>query len=361
MTDQTLPEHIVNFIAQALEAADIGQPEPPAHELTADELEAARLILAAITSAQDIDVDIPPLTEDPIAIRLGIAAEPPPVAIDATAFNAALQEIDTDQLLADLASYGHTADADWLSDLRDGAIEEISPVVLRALGALLDVSQGHLALNAIEPYPASKRGRLDRYLDGTGWATETDGDAVMIASVEHRLGLLVAHVPNPGALAGLNVRRVAWEFLTGLWTHTSACAVISPLDDWDAVIIDAIDCQPHQSAPSGILTYGPDHNVQPLRVALSTYEARYHVIWAPPQPLPQPALMDDLIHGDATSGIHGLLSLSARSHEPKRTAWTEVRDRIVQLDPNAWGSFIAVDETTDAEEIETMLETLLEQ
>ena len=361
MTDPILPEHVLDYITDVLDAADNGQPEPPPHGLTADEVDAARLILADITPARDIDVDFPPLTEDPIAIRLGIAAEPPPVAIDTAALDTALQDVDTDQLIADLAQYGHTADAGWLSDLRDGTIGALSPIVLRTLGALLNTTPGQLALNDIEPYPASERQRLDLYLHDTEWTTETDEDAVMIVGADHRLGLLVAHVPNTAALTALNVRRVAWEYLTGPWVHTSACTVISPLDDWDAVIIDAIDCQPHQSAPSGILTYGPDLDVQPLDAALSTYAARYHVAWAPPQPLPQPALKDELIHRGAISGIHALLSLSARSHEPKRTAWTEVRDRIAELDPHAWVSFTTVDETTDAGDIEAMLETLLAQ
>ena len=359
MTEPTLPDHVLDYITHVLDAADNGQPEPSPDGLTAEEIEAARLILADITPARDFDVDVPPLTEDAVAIRLGIAAEPPPVTIDAAALDSALRDVDVDLLIADLAYYGHTADAGWLRDLRDGTIDALSPIVLRTLAALLNATPGELALNAIERYPASERQRLDLYLHDTEWTTETDEDAVMIVSAEHRLGVLVAHLPNPGALTALNVRRVAWEHLTGPWAHTSACAIISPLDEWNAVIIDAIDCQPHQSAPSGILTYGPDLDTHSLGVALETYAARYHVTWAPPQPLPRPAPEGELISDDATSGIHALLTLSRRAHEAKRTAWTEVRDQITELNRCAWMPLTAVDETTDAEDIESMLESLL--
>ena len=359
MTDPTLPEHVVDYITRALDASDSGQPEPPPHGLTADELAAARLILADITPVRDVDVDVPPLTEDPIAIRLGIAAEPPPVALDAAALNSALQDVDLDQLIADLSHYGHTADAGWLNDLRDGTTKTLSPIVLRTLAALLGTTPGELALNSVERFPASERQRLDLHLDGTEWTTEADEEALMLVSAEHRLGLLIAHVPTSDALTALNVRRVAWEHLTGLWAHTSACAVVSPLDDWNAVIIDAIDCQPHQSAPSGILTYGPDLDVQPLRVALDTYTARYRVTWTPPQPLPRPASEDELIHRDATCELHDLLTLSRKAHETKRNAWAEVRDQVTNLEPQAWSIFAAVDTSTVAEDIEVMLETLI--
>ncbi len=361
MTDPTLPKHVVDYITHALDAADSGQPEPPPHGLTADELEAARLILAEITPVRDTDIDIPSLTEDSIAIRLGIAAEPPPVTIDTTTLNSALHGVDVDQLIADLSRYGHTADARWLNELRDGEIEALSPVVFRTLAALLGTTPDQLALNYVERFPASERQQLDLHLDGTEWTTETDGDAVMLVSAEHRLGLLVAHVPSTDALTSLNVRRVAWEHLTGLWAHTSACAVVAPLDDWHAVIIDAIDCQPHQSAPSGILTYGPDLEVHPLRVGLDTYAARYRVTWTPPQPLPRPASEGELIHRDATCGLHALLTLSGRAHETKRTAWAEVRDQVTNLEPQAWSVFTAVETTTVAEDVEAMLERLITQ
>lgn len=361
MTDPTPPDQVLDYITRALDALDNGQPEPPPDGLTAEELEAARLILADITPAQDFDVDIPPLAEDPIAVRLGIAAEPPPVTIDAAALVTALQGTDIDQLIADLSHYGHTADIDWLNELRDGKIESLSPVVLRTLAALLGTTPDQLALNSVERFPASGRQHLDLHLRGTEWTTETDGDAVMLVSSEHRLGLLVAHVTTANALTTLNVRRVAWEHLTGLWAHTSACAVASPVDDWHAVIIDAIDCQPHQSAPSGILTYGPDLEVHPLRVALGAYAARYRVTWTPPQPLPRPASEGELIHRDATCGLHALLTLSRRAHETKRTAWAEVREQVTNLEPQAWSVFTAVETTTAAEDIEAMLEALITQ
>lgn len=361
MTEPSLPDHVLDYITAALDATDSGQPEPSPVGLTAEELEAARLILADVTSAGDCDVDVPPITEDAVAVRLGIAAEPPPVTIDTAALDAALQDVDIDRLIADLAHYGHTADAGWLRDLREGSIDTLSPIVLRTLAALLDTTPGQLALNGIERYPAGERQRLDLYLQETRWTTETDDDAVMIVNADHRLGVLVAQVPDPGALTALNVRRVAWEHLTGPWAYTSACAVISPVDDWNAVIIDAIDCLPHQSAPSGMLTYGPDLDIQPLGVALDAYAARYRVTWIPPRPLPRPAVDSELIHRDATSGIHALLTLSRRAHETRRTAWTEVRDQITRLNPDAWMPFTVIDETTDAEDLEAILETLFTQ
>ena len=346
MTDPTLPDWVLDYITRALDALDNGQPEPPPDGLTAEELEAARLILADITPMRDFDVDVPPLAEDPIAVRLGIAAEPPPVTIDADALDTALRGIDVDQLIADLSHYGHTADVGWLNDLRDGTIQTLSPIVLRTLAALLGTTPGELALNSVERFPVSERQHLDLHLEGTEWMTEADEEALMLVSAEHRLGLLIAHVPTPDALTALNVRRVAWEHLTGLWAHTSACAVVSPLDDWNAVIIDAIDCQPHQSAPSGILTYGPDLDMHPLRVALDTYAARYRVTWTPPPPLPRPASEGELIHHDATCGLHDLLTLSRRAHETKQTAWAEVRDQVTNLEPQAWSIFTTVDTTT---------------
>ena len=361
MTDPTLPDWVLDYITRTLDALANGQPEPPPDGLTTEELEAARLILADITPVPDFDVDVPPLAEDPIAVRLGIAAEPPPVTINAAALDTALQGVDIDQLISDLAHYGHTADAGWLDELRNGTIEELSPIVLRTLAALLGTPPDQLALNSVERFPTSERHHLDQHLYGTEWTTETDGDAVMLVSAEHRLGLLIAHVPTADALTTLNVRRVAWEHLTGLWTHTSACAVVSPLDDWNAVIIDAIDCQPHQSAPSGILTYGPDLDVHPLRAALDTYAARYRVTWTPPQPLPRPASKGELIHSDATCGLHDLLTLSRRAHETKRTAWTDVRDQVTSLEPQAWSIFTDVETTTATEDIEAMLETLITQ
>lgn len=175
MTGPTLPEHIVDYITRALDASDSGRPEPPPHGLTAAELEAARLILADITPLRDVDVVIPPLTDDPIAIRLGIAAEPPPVALDAAALNSALQDVDLDQLIADLSRYGHTADAGWLSDLRDGTTKTLSPIILHTLAALLGTMPGELALSSVERFPASERQPLDLHLDGAEWTTEAEG------------------------------------------------------------------------------------------------------------------------------------------------------------------------------------------
>ena len=148
MNAATIPDHVRDWIADALFAADSGQPEPHPHGLTDEDLAEARRILADIPS--EVDVDIPPLAEDPIAVLLGIVPEPPPVAVDAAAIDAALQDIDMDRLLADLAHYGHSVGSDWLNGLRNGTVKTLTPHVLRILTALLEMSPSRLSRDGPE-------------------------------------------------------------------------------------------------------------------------------------------------------------------------------------------------------------------
>ena len=352
-----LADHVIEYIAAALDAADRGAPRPSPSQLTeAEAAEAAAIIDDLLAADTDPDLEIPPLSENPLAIRLGIAAEPPPVIVDRDAIAAALEGQDLASLAEDLSYYGQTADAGWLEDLAAGTIHAIGPAALRTLAVLVDATPGDLALSAVGLYPAGERGRLDQYLADTEWRTEAEDDHIAIVSPELRLGVIVAHVPDVEGLTALNIRRIAWEHLAGRWVHMHACVVVSPVDEWAAVVVDAMDCQPHKSAPTGILTYGPDPHVEPLRDALHGYAARFRVRWQPPAPLDAPVLASALIAADSTDGIAELLTGTFK--EPKRTAWAEVRDVLAAKPVSAFEPFTDLEDDADLDVIEAMLDAL---
>ena len=156
---ESLPDHVVAYISDALLAADTGEPLPAADGLTETELAAAQQILDDIPPA--VDVDIPPLSEDPTAIRLGIVPEPDPVTVDTAAVAAAVAAVDTGTLLDDLSHYltrrRYRVDSGWLRGVCDGTITEMSPVVIRVLAALVGVDRSHLT-GGVDARPATPAG-----------------------------------------------------------------------------------------------------------------------------------------------------------------------------------------------------------
>ena len=356
MSLDPLPDHILDYINSALDAADHDDPAPDHGVLTPAELELAQDLLSSIR-AYDVDsVELVPLTEDPVAIRLGLAAPAPPVVISPETVAAKLASQDLAELEGMLVHYGHTVDREWLRELSDGCISEMSPMILRTLAALLDSEPGELARDDIEPYPADHQLALVDQL-AEPWYTEIHGDEVHIANNDHRLGVLVAHVASIDRLDALNVRRAAWELLTSRWIRHSACLIVSPADGFAAVVIDAVDCQPHQRAPSGVLTYGPITVRNHILDALNEYQARYQVSWQPPARISSDTLTDHLIPPTATTGIEALLTGSYA--EPKRTAFTAVRDHVKDLPASAWEVFACLDDPDDLDGVDVTLEAFL--
>lgn len=297
-----------------------------------------------------------PFAEDPVAVRLGLVDPPPPVVVDPDAIISALEDVNLIDLETDLAAYGHVVKQEWLQNLRSGSIDELAAHMLRTLAALTDHEPGELALKNIEPYPATNLKMLQANLEEP-WRTEVYDDEVQIVSDDHRLGVLMAHVPAAARLDALNIRTAAWELLTGRWIQHSACVVVSPIDDFAAIIIDAIDCCPHHHAPSGQLTYGPLQTSGPLPDTLAFYQSRFQITWIPPSPLISTALVGELIAPDATDGINDILT--SRFAEPKRQAFAMIRDKLTHYPLSAWEAIATIDQDADPDIVDAALETFI--
>ncbi len=357
MTDAALPAHLLDYLSSAIDAATDGLPAPSTANLTTEELELAETILADMAPVESGDIEPIPFAEDPIAIQLGLVASPPPVAINPAAFAAALSGQDPAELMAALGDYGHEVDPGWLSELLAGEVGEVAPHLLRAIAALLDVEPGELAARHIEPYPVAHVEGLRAHVQEP-WQIHTEDGEVHVASPEHRLGVLVAHVASVDNLDALNVRRAAWEMLTTRWIRHSACVVLSPADNYSCIVIDAIDCQPHQHAPTGLLTYGPKPAPGHIVDVLGAYAARFRVTWTPPRALADDALTEQLIPDDAVAGIHDVLT--GRYDEPKLSAFTNVRDLLVQRGPAAWNTMAqTADDLDNPDAVDAALEKLM--
>ena len=153
--DSRSRERVTDYISNVLWAIENDLPVPDADELTATELTEAREVLAGIDTTPTIEVDIPPLAEDPIAVRLGIVPEPSPVAINRAAVQAFLEEFDLDALLPELTYYlpAHhycTIDASLLRQLDAGTVEALAPRVVRVLAAVLGVDRERLLDNGAD-------------------------------------------------------------------------------------------------------------------------------------------------------------------------------------------------------------------
>ena len=357
MTDAPLPDHLRDYLSAAIDAATDGLPAPSAANLTAEEAELANAILADMRPTEPGDIDPIPFPEDPIAVRLGLVASPPPVAINSAAVSAALAGQDLITLERRLSDYGHKVDQAWLSELLAGTVGDVAPHLLRTIAALLDIEPGELAASHIKPYPVDHVAALEAQLDEP-WHTQIHENEVHLASPEHRLGVLVAHVASVDSLDALNVRRAAWELLTTRWIRHSACVVMSPTDNFSCIVIDAIDCRPHQHAPTGLLTYGPSPSPGHVLDALGEYAARFRVTWMPPPPLADDTLSERLIPDDAVDGIED--ALTGRYDEPKRSAFTAVRDLLVQRPAAAWETLIDdLDDPDDPDSVDAVLETIM--
>ncbi len=357
MTDAPLPAHLLDYLSEAIDAAAEGLPAPSTADLKPEELELAETILADMAPVDVGDIEPIPFAEDPIAVRLGLVASPPPVAINPAAFAGALAGQDLAELMAELGDYGHEVDRAWLSELLAGTVGEVPPHLLRTIAALLDVEPGELAARHIEPYPVAHVAGLEARVQAP-WQIHIEDGEVHLASPEHRLGVLVAHVASVDNLDALNVRRVAWELLTTRWIRHSACVVISPTDNYSCIVIDAIDCQPHQHAPTGLLTYGPSPVPGPIVDVLREYGARFRVTWTPPAALADDTLGEQLIPNDAVTGIYDVLT--GRYDEPKLSAFANVRDRLVQKQPAAWEAMIQdLHDPDNPDAVDTALQTLM--
>ncbi len=355
MTDAPFSDRLHDFLSAAIDAANNDKLDSPSRaDLTAEELELADTVLSEMRPAELGDIEFIPFVEDPIAVRLGLVASPPAVAINVAAVEAVLRDQDLGVLESQLTEYGHTIDRAWLDKFADGRVGELEPHLLRTLAALLDTEPGTLAENQVEPYPFDHVAGLAAQLEEP-WHTEIHDNEVHIASSEHRLGVLVAHVGGAEHLDALNVRRAAWELLTTRWIRHNACVVMSPADGYASIVIDAIDCQPHQHAPTGLLTYGPSPVTGHIRDVLSGYAARFSVTWTPPPPLADNMLTERLIPEDAVRGIADVLTGSFA--QPKRGAFAAVRDVLSRVSSEDWETFVlAVHDTDDPESVDAALE-----
>ncbi len=355
MTDAPLPDHVLDFLSEAIDAATEGLPAPSSANLTQEEVELVEEILADMRPVESGDIEAIPFSEDPIAVRLGLVASPPPVAINPAAVSAALGGQDPTVLQRQLSDYGHEVDQTWLSELLAGTLSDVPPHLLRTIAAVLDTEPGELAASHIEPYPAAHVAGLKAELDEP-WQIHIHDDEVHLASPEHRLGVLVAHVASVDNLDALNIRRAAWELLTTRWIRHSACVVMSPADNYACIVIDAIDCQPHQHAPTGVLTYGPPLVPGHVVEVLAEYAARFRVTWTPPPPLADDTLSERLIPDDAIDGVEDVLT--GRYDEPKRSAFAAVRDLLVQSPAAAWETVVRdLDNPDDPDSVDAALET----
>jgi len=353
---EELSDHLVSYITEALDSRRNQTPPPSNAGMTDEELGLADSILRELEFTEPREIEPVPLSEDRIAITLGLVDPPPAVAVDTRALAAVLADVDKSTLSEKISSYGHTCDEGFLGRLETGAITELSPHLLRTLAALLDVEPGELALQAIEPFPVESRHDLEARLEQP-WQTELHNESLCVASPDHRLGVLIAHIAHPDQLSSLNVRRTAWELLTSVWLHHSACLVVSPIDSWMTVVVDAIDCHPHHNAPTGSLTYGPSLEPLPLVDTLDTYSKRFHISWHPPEQIPVSNLDHDLIVTDASRGLQALLR--RKFQEPKRTAFHEVADELSNVDTSDWRYVLRIDQGTAANEAEAVLGELV--
>lgn len=357
MTDSPLPDHLLDYLSVAIDAATEGRPIPSAENLTSEEVEVVEAVLAGLAPVDITDIEPIPLAEDPIALRLGLVASPPPVAINPAIISALLDGHDLTAVEEQLIGYGHEVDQAWLGKLQAGTLSEVSPHLLRTIAAVFDTEPGELATSHIEPYPVAHIAGLGAELDEP-WQIHIHDEEVQVATPEHRLGVLVAHVASVDNLNALNVRRAAWELLTTRWIRHSACLVVSPADDYSCIVIDAIDCQPHQHVPTGVLTYGPSLVPGHIAEVLTEYEDRFRVTWTPPPPLTRDALRERLIPDNAVGGVGEVLT--GRYDEPKRSAFASVRDLLVLSPAAVWESVIRdLDDPDDPESVDAALKTLM--
>lgn len=352
MTDSSIPDHVHNYIDQVLAAKDSGQKLPAPIGLSPEEANLATTIIDLYHSSAEYFEPIP-FAEDPVAVNLGLVTPPPPVAINSNAVSLALADADLAELEINLAAYGHSVNQEWLQDLQDGCINELEAHMFRTLAMLIDHEPTELALKDIEPYPVTDLAMLQAHLKEP-WRAEIHDDEVQIVSEDHRLGILVAHVPTATRLDALNIRSAAWELLTGRWIQHSACVVVSPIDSFAAIIIDAIDCYPHHHAPSGQLTYGPLQISGRLPDILASYRSRFQITWIPPSPLTSTALTGELIAPGATDGINEILT--GRFAEPKRQVFAMIRDKLIHYPLSAWEAIATIDYDADPDSIDTALE-----
>ena len=139
--DKQLADHVLDYITGALDAHIDGSPAPARPtKMTEAEAHFADWVIADITATPPAAVYIPPLAEDPIAVRLGIVPPPAPVPVDTAAAAEALTGADIDSLRADLAHYWHPVTGDWLRGLATGAVTEACPITLRILAVLCGVA-----------------------------------------------------------------------------------------------------------------------------------------------------------------------------------------------------------------------------
>ena len=357
MTDAPLPDHVLNYLSEAVDAATEDLPAPSAAHLTPDEVELAEAILADMAPVERGDIEPIPFSEDPIAVRLGLVSSPPPVAINPAAVSASLRGQDLTVLERQLSDYGHEVDQAWLSELLAGTLSDVPPHLLRTIAAVLDTEPGELAASHIEPYPVAHVAGLEAEVDEP-WQIHIHDDEVHLASPEHRLGVLVAHVASADNLDALNVRRAAWELLTTRWIRHSACVVMSPADNYSCIVIDAIDCQPHQHAPTGMLTYGPSPVPGHIVDVLADYADRFRVTWTPPPTLADDTLRERLIPDDAVEGVEAVLT--GRYDEPKRGAFAAVRDLLVGSPAASWETVVRdLEDPGDPDLVDAALETLM--
>lgn len=157
MSRPPFPDHVVDYITASLHAVDAGEPAPEPHALTAAEARAARRIIEDIAATPAITVDVPPLAEDQIAVRLGIVAPPAPVPVDTVAAVAALAGADIAGLADELARYDRVPTSGWLRRFARGDIDCACPITLRVLAALCGVPTLRAGTTSSQPASAAVR------------------------------------------------------------------------------------------------------------------------------------------------------------------------------------------------------------
>ena len=158
VADSLNQDRVTTYISDVLWALDNNLAEPSTDDLTAAELIEAREILAEIDTSPNVEAVFPPLSEDPLAVMLGIVPEPAPVPIDAAAVQSALRDFDLETLLPELTHYlpAHhycALDAAMLDRLSEGAVEALAPRIVRVLAIVLGVDMEQLLADSANDSP----------------------------------------------------------------------------------------------------------------------------------------------------------------------------------------------------------------
>ena len=359
MSDHELSDGVLAFVKATIESIEHDTAPPSSSELSKPELKLALALLSEMDlTGSEEEVDLLPLSEDSLSVELGLAKAPPPVSLDFKAVATHLANHNLDDLQDDLSRYGFEVDAEYLESLSSGDRSEVPPDFLRVFAAALGAKSEVLVRTDIAPLAGAHADALSARLPSP-WSVEILDGETHVVSPDYRMGVLSADSAPSRRLDTLTVRRIAWELLTSRWIRHSACLVVSPSDAYSAIVIDASDCVAHQSAPTGLLSYGDIEKQVSIADALSMYEAQYQVSWNPPEPTTTDNLRGDLIPPEATSGIKD--KLTGRFDEPKKSAFADVRDQLILVAASSWEPLAKLKDPDDLDLVEQALNKFLDE